>query len=167
MAKALYARLFPYAPRQGFTMQRYTYKSQTYVGGERPTWYKVTKEQADELRELLQDETDPRSRPLFDIKTEEDKEHTSKVETDKYLVAMGATATTVDVNPPRTTDLRPPEAEEAKPKKKSRKRGGRAAAMPPPREPASEDTGTASLGGAITTGDVPKGNPSTDEPASG
>jgi hypothetical protein len=164
-AQDVFCRLYPYAPRLGFHVQTYAYRGQKYRGGERPTFYIVDEDLAAELAELKQVESDPDSKPLFQFFTDqEEKERIEKMETEKYLAALGAVVNTVslprDLQPPGTTDLtkeraapEPAPAREVVEEGASKKRrGGRSAALPPTRAPS--ETGTASLGGAITSEDT-------------
>lgn len=166
-AREIFCRLYPHAPRLGFHVRTYTYRGQKYIGGDRPTFYIVDEALAAELNELTQEETNPDSKPLFQFfHDQEEKERIEKMETEKYLAALGAVVNTVslprDLQPPATRDLTAPEkvlapapaqvVEEVGASKKKQRSGGRSAALPPTRAPS--ETGTGSLGGAITSEDT-------------
>jgi hypothetical protein len=130
----MYVRLAPYNPRRGFKVQSYTYRSQKYLGGERPNWYVVDKATADDLGTLSQEHGAFGSPPLFEIYTKEQKEQVEQYENDRYLAALGAIRETIsvakDLQVPQTHDIR---SEDVKPKVTVESAGGRGAALPPPR----------------------------------
>lgn len=70
MAETFLARLKPYNPTRGYLVRRYWCRGVIY--DESRGWYRVTKEDADVLRDLVQKETDPGSPALFDVCTEDE-----------------------------------------------------------------------------------------------
>jgi hypothetical protein len=133
----LWARLQPHNPKQGFCVMRYGYRGETYIGGDRPNWYRIDDALADELRSLVQNESDPRSPNLFQVVTAEEKDRINAAEQQQYLIRIGALSQTV-VNAPQDYPA-PREIDRAE-----APTGGRAAALPPPR--AAEESKTASYG---------------------
>lgn len=67
--KFLLVRIKPYNPKAGARVRSYTYKGTRFR--EEAGWYRVKKDLADELRELVQDDTDPLSLEVFDVLNEE------------------------------------------------------------------------------------------------
>lgn len=183
MGKELYVRLMPVNPRLQRTVANFTYKSQKYLGGERPTWYCVDESLARQLGEMRQNEADRYSPALFQVVEKEEKESIERNEHEQYLAQIGALRGTIsiprDVEKPRTQDIRTEKEEEEKPADF----GGRSAAVAPPRAPTLKETATAVVApaskpvaappapaappqpptlsappsGAITTAEVPKG----------
>jgi hypothetical protein len=141
-----YIRLLPHNPKMGALAERYTYRSMTFRGGKRPHWYEVKdKRLLTELRALKQDQYDPRSLPLFEIKEEADKLATEKRETDQFLASIGAVRETLSI----AADLKHPPTHTIGTKEpsgpitssalrhdtlKHDELGGRASALPPLRE---------------------------------
>jgi hypothetical protein len=136
----IYARLKPYNPKGGAIVSRYSYKSHSFMGGERPTWYQVDPAFAEELAKLTQDPENPTAIKLFQIVGEQEKNDIDKDEQENYLVRLGALSQTVpmprDHRPSQVIDMRSVEEDEMP--------AGRAAALPPPR--AAEESRTASIG---------------------
>lgn len=97
MSDKVFVRLLPANPRVGITVQGYTYRGYMFRGGERPTWYEVSQALADELSELRQVHSDPRSQPLFQICDESQKLATERGEQDKFLAAIGALTATISL----------------------------------------------------------------------
>lgn len=159
----MYARLFPWNPRQGYMVRGYNYREINFKGGERPNWYEISEELARELGAFKQIETDPRSLPLFQICTEEQKATLEQAEQGRYLAQLGIAAQTVslpkDFQPPQTVRL---VAAEAPPPLTASTApvaaDARSAAIPAPRA-AGRRTARAvqpeSESGAVTTADVP------------
>jgi len=133
----IFVRLLPHNPRKGRLVQRYSHwDGQLFEGGPRPTWYRVTREQAAELEPLRQEGmefNDPDAKQLFQVVTGEEKQQIEAEEQGLALQALGAAAATVAANNPTTEDVRPEPAPA----------GGRSAALPPPKE-----------GGEISTANV-------------
>jgi hypothetical protein len=175
-----FVRLFPVNPRQKRTVASYTFRGQRYMGGFRPTWYKVSSQLADALRDLRQDHTDPYSPALFDIMDEEAKQTTERREQEQYLAQIGAIQGVIsvpqDVKAPPTHDIR---------SDREKVMDGRSAAVPPARQPTQSATKTASIApdpvveavpasvfpevpiadvGPVTSKEAPKGRP-TRRPA--
>lgn len=177
-----FVRLYPVNPRQKRTVASYMFRGQRYMGGIRPTWYKVSSKLAAELVELRQDHLDPYSPALFEVLDEDQKATTERREQEQYLAQIGALQGVIsvpsDVKLPPTHDIRT---------EKEKAADGRAAALPPTREPVKSETKTASVVpdvamqpepeakeeepsspfpevpqpdvGPVTTKDVPKGKP--------
>lgn len=95
MSKTMFVRLQPHNPRQGCTVQGYNYREFSFRGGERPTWYEVPANLAEELARLHQVDKDPRSPALFQICDKDTKLRLERGEQEKYLAAIGAVAATV------------------------------------------------------------------------
>jgi hypothetical protein len=168
MSKTMFVRLQPVNPKQGCTVQGYSYREFSFRGGERPTWYEVPAQLAEELSKLFQIDGNPRSPTLFQVCDKDTKLRLERGEQEKYLAAIGAVAATVTlpkqfaepptvslVEPPKTpppisastvkTDV--PDRAAAIPSSRS---GGRRAAK-------AERAATAerSDSGALTTSDIP------------
>lgn len=63
--KCSYLRLIPYEPKQGAFVKRVVFRGQRFVTGR---WYEITDPGfAKQLGDLKQVDTDPRSRPMFDV----------------------------------------------------------------------------------------------------
>jgi len=75
MADFVLARIKPYNPKQGYKVQTYTFMGQRFR--ESAGWYRIPVALGEQLKELLQDESDPLSQSVFDVLSEEDA---SKVE---------------------------------------------------------------------------------------
>jgi hypothetical protein len=143
----IYARLYPFSPRRGYTTRGYSYDGQTYKGGERPNWYCISQDLAGKLKPLLQQHDVEDSKPLFQIVSETEKLQLEATEQDRFLASIGAIGETIagtrNVAPPPTHDLRPKEeiAKEASVEAASyvkNKAMGRGAAIPKPREHLNE-----------------------------
>lgn len=168
MAKEIFVRLKPFAPKRGYKAQRYSYKGQVYVGGTRPNWYQVSQELADDLKEHQQIHDDPDSKPLFDIVDGDKKREIEEQEQGAFLAGLGYGAATVapphNLPQPHTTDIRTDEEKEAdKPvmpdTPPAPAAGGRAAAVPKPKTSGRRggsrgETKTA----AVTMGDLKDGD---------
>lgn len=89
----LFARLKPYNPKQGYILNRYHFQGNLFVGGERPTWYRVD----DELGRRLKTDEQETGRAAFDVMTGEEKSVIDKVEEERRMVAMGMMAATFSV----------------------------------------------------------------------
>lgn len=87
----LYARVKPLNPRQGYVLNRYHFLGNLFVGGQRPNWYRVTKEYADFCR-LDKQETGVDS---FDIVTEAEKMAIDAKEEQLRLVELGLLSATM------------------------------------------------------------------------
>jgi hypothetical protein len=162
-SKTLYARLAPFAPRQGRVRVRHVHRQKLYIGGAIPDWYEVSHALGAELQTLRQSHKDPYSPPLFEVYEAEEKERISMEEHRRALVAYGMMAATV-------TDpaVKQPETHAAK---KPKMRGselptepeaselvvGRDAALAPERGVKSREMTEADhvpTGGAVTSDDV-------------
>jgi hypothetical protein len=187
MSEKLYVRLVPRNPRLGYTVAGHMYKGINFRGGERPTWYAVEPRFAEELRVFHQQHDDPSSKELFQVCSAEEKGRIERGEQEKWLAAVGAVTATVslprELQEPATHDLT---VERVEPERKlpgsvqalpspiavgeatAAIASGRAAAIPPPRQPTRRATRAGSVGtvmsGAVTTADAPTGIPSRDAP---
>lgn len=107
----VFARLYPHNPKMGFMVRGFNYRSFGFVGGERPNWYEVDETLAAELRELRQQHTDPRSQPLFQLCSAEEKVRLEHLEQSHYLSQLGVVSQTVSLpkefSEPKTTRLSP------------------------------------------------------------
>lgn len=137
MSGKVYVRLAPYAPRHGNMVQRYVYRGQLFTGGDRPTWYKVSKALADELKLKRQVDGDMLSRPLFEIKDEEEKELIQAEEHRRALAALGVTTPTMpvphDLRPADTLEIADLDDDSSGGALTSKEATGRAAALTPER----------------------------------
>ncbi len=135
----LYARVKPLNPRQGYVLNRYHYLGNLFVGGPRPTWYKVSPEYAAYCRQDVQET----GVPSFDVVTEAEKQEIDAKEEQLRLVELGFMSATVAAPPSRQAidiqDARVPAARGA----------ARAEAVPLTVEKPS--------GGDLTTGDLALG----------
>jgi hypothetical protein len=149
-SELVYVRLAPYAPRQGNHVTRHVVRGQLFEGGDKPKWYSVSKEFADQLLEEHQIVDDPRSRPLFEVMNKEQMESIQLEEHRRALAAIGAYSPTVQV-----PQIRPPEVIDGMKRLDaitSDEVSGRAAALAPERQaeevkPLTEDE----LEGGVTT----------------
>jgi len=108
MVQAFYwARLVPFNPKKNCNVRRYGFAGTTYLGGEKPVWYKVTPPQAQALMALTQVYDDDQSPRLFDIYTDEDRQKVDARENEMRLVQLGlvAQAAPVPVQTVREIDL--------------------------------------------------------------
>lgn len=155
MGKELYVRLMPVNPRLQRTVANFTYKSQKYRGGERPTWYCVDESLAKQLSEMRQNDADPYSPALFQVVEKEEKEAIERNEHEQYLAQIGALRGTIsiprDVEKPRTQDIRTEKEEQ---EEKAGDFGGRSAAMAPPRTPTLRETNKAVIAPAAPAAPV-------------
>jgi hypothetical protein len=156
MSKEMCVRLWPLNPRQGRTVANYTYKGQKYTGGQRPQWYICSEAMAQALAALRMDSSNPTSAPIFQVVTPEEKAKIEQDENTQFLaqigVLQGAVSIPGDIRNPSTHDLREPAPEPEAPVE-APEPAGRAAALPPPRQPTASVTET----GAVTTEDTPTG----------
>lgn len=83
-----FVRVKPYAPRQGYAVQRFHYKGTLFVGGIRPHWYKIPISRVGELQELRQDS----GAPIFDVVDEDTKSAMDHEENTRQLAALGIAA---------------------------------------------------------------------------
>lgn len=112
MAANLYVRVKPYNPRQGYILNRYHFLGNLFVGGARPTWYRVTQEYADFCREDRQET----GLPAFDIVTEAEKLEIDAKEEQLRLVELGLLSATINAPHARQPiDIREVKPAEAKP----------------------------------------------------
>jgi len=85
-----YARLKPFNPRQGYTLNRYHFMENLFIGGERPTWYRVD----DALAAVLKLDTQESGRFSFDVLTPDEKHAVDKIEEERRMVALGMMSAT-------------------------------------------------------------------------
>lgn len=156
MSKEMCVRLWPLNPRQGRTVANFTHKGQKYTGGKRPQWYICSQALAAELGELRLPGSLPGSQTIFQVVTPEEKAKLEQEENTQFLaqvgVLQGAVQIPGDIRNPATHDLRESEAPVEEPAE-APEPAGRAAALPPPRQPTSIATET----GAVTSEETPKG----------
>jgi hypothetical protein len=143
-SKYLWARVKPYAPKQGCVVIRRNIENVLYEGGPNPTWYKIGLALADKLALERQKDNDENSLPVFEIVDDKTKDKLAKVEQDRRMAQLGMISGNSSVPGSArtsTVDLTPPE--EAK--KGRRVVSGREAAIPSGRK---TDAGT------LTTEDI-------------
>jgi hypothetical protein len=107
--ETVFVRLKPYNPKQGFVVQRYSYKGQSFVQDDsgRSTWYQVGVPYSREIAELRQEDNNPRSPALFDITTQDEYAQIVAREEDLRLVELGVLSPTMvqPIKENRTIDL--------------------------------------------------------------
>jgi hypothetical protein len=94
VAPHYWVRVAPYDPRRGYVIRKYGVGGTLYQGGERPTWYKVPVELAEQLRDIPQSPGDPRSPYVFEVYSEEDRHRVDAIEEERVLVQMGIMSAT-------------------------------------------------------------------------
>lgn len=120
----LYARLKPFNFKQGFILNRYHFQGNLFVGGERPTWYRVD----EALGRLLKADEQETGRASFDVVTPEEKVVIDKIEEERRMVQMGMMAATLPVtaraNPVDLTPARASARESAIPESRKTSESG-------------------------------------------
>jgi hypothetical protein len=130
----LYARLYPYNPRNGFVVKSFTYKGTHYRGGVRPSWYECTESTKGELSQKTQEPGNPYAKPLFQFCDEENLKNIEANELNQ-IVAAKVLAEQALVDPTTIPKSRIIPLKE--------NTGGRAAAIPPSRDYSPDVTSTA------------------------
>lgn len=86
-----YVRLKAQNPKQGYGLVRYHFCGHLFIGGARPTWYKVNEELADLCRNDYQES----GKPAFDVVTESEKLTIDQEEEQRRLVSLGLLSATM------------------------------------------------------------------------
>ncbi len=92
-----FVRLKPYNPKQGYNVTRYFFQNNLFVGGDRPNWYKVSREFAAVCKKDEQEN----GVKTFDVVTKEEQAAINEIEENRRLVSIGLMAATHAVPAPK------------------------------------------------------------------